>query len=122
MSDLVIFLNRVTTNDARGSQSYSLRVAPGPFCSRQSALRARTRMAGVPVTIGHEAAQVPEGAEVVVSSAISPDNPEVAGRPTLIHGNTQLFYSGMGRLSENSVVSIKNKSFSVTAEVEVPDD
>jgi arylsulfatase len=28
----------------------------------------------------------------------------------------------MGRLSENSVVSIKNKSFSVTAEVDVPDD
>jgi hypothetical protein len=28
----------------------------------------------------------------------------------------------MGRLSENSVVSIKNKSFSVTAEVEVPED
>ena len=27
----------------------------------------------------------------------------------------------MGRLSENSVVSIKNKSFSVTAEVDVPD-
>ena len=27
----------------------------------------------------------------------------------------------MGRLSENSVVSIKNKSFSITAEVEVPD-
>ena len=27
----------------------------------------------------------------------------------------------MGRLSENSVVSIKNKSFSVTAEVEVPE-
>lgn len=43
--------------------------------------------------------------------------PEIAGRPTLIHGNTQILYSGMGRLSENSVVSIKNKSFSVTAEV-----
>ena len=28
----------------------------------------------------------------------------------------------MGRLSENSVVSIKNKSFSVTAEIEVPTD
>jgi arylsulfatase len=28
----------------------------------------------------------------------------------------------MGRLSENSVVSIKNKSFSVTAEVDVPAD
>jgi arylsulfatase len=46
--------------------------------------------------------------------------PEIAGRPTLIHGNTQLLFSGMGRLSENSVVSIKNKSFSVTAELEVP--
>ena len=27
--------------------------------------------------------------------------PELAGRPTLIHGNTQLFFPGMGRLSEN---------------------
>ena len=48
-------------------------------------------------------------------------NPEIAGRPTLIRGNSQLLFSGMGRLSENSVVSIKNKSFSVTAEVEVPE-
>lgn len=48
-------------------------------------------------------------------------NPETAGRPTLIRGNSQQFFAGMGRLSENSVVSIKNKSFSVTAEVEVPD-
>ncbi len=47
--------------------------------------------------------------------------PEMAGRPTLIRGNSQLFFPGMGRLSENSVVSIKNKSFSVTAEVEIPD-
>jgi arylsulfatase A-like enzyme len=47
--------------------------------------------------------------------------PEIAGRPTLIHGKTQLLFSGMGRLSENSVVSIKNKSFSVTAEVTIPD-
>lgn len=45
--------------------------------------------------------------------------PELAGRPTLIQGNSQLFFPGMGRLSENSVVSIKNKSFSVTAEIEV---
>ncbi|ASD23926.1 arylsulfatase [Cryobacterium sp. LW097] len=43
--------------------------------------------------------------------------PEVAGRPTLIRGNSQLLFAGMGRLSENSVVSIKNKSFSVTAEL-----
>ena len=45
--------------------------------------------------------------------------PEIAGRPTLVHGNTQLFFPGMGRLSEWSVVSIKNKSFAVTAEIEV---
>ncbi len=49
-------------------------------------------------------------------------NPDIAGRPTLIHGDSQLFYPGMGRLSENSVLSIKNKSFSVTAEVDVPAD
>ena len=48
-------------------------------------------------------------------------NPELAGRPTLIRGNSQLFYTGMGRLSENSVVSIKNKSFSVTADLEIPE-
>jgi arylsulfatase len=47
--------------------------------------------------------------------------PTMAGRPTLIRGTTQRFYAGMGRLSENSVVSIKNRSFAVTAEVEVPD-
>ena len=48
-------------------------------------------------------------------------NPDIAGRPTLIRGNSQLLFAGMGRLSESSVVSIKNKSFSVTAEIQVPD-
>jgi arylsulfatase len=48
-------------------------------------------------------------------------NPDLAGRPTLIRGNSQLFFPGMGRLSESSVVSIKNKSFSVTAEIDVPE-
>ena len=47
--------------------------------------------------------------------------PTMAGRPTLIRGNSQLFFAGMGRLSENSVVSIKNRSFSVTAELDVPE-
>jgi hypothetical protein len=47
--------------------------------------------------------------------------PEVAGRPTLIKGNSQLLFGGMGRLSENSVVNIKNKSHSVSAEVVVPE-
>ncbi|WP_349426203.1 arylsulfatase [Microbacterium sp. LWS13-1.2] len=49
-------------------------------------------------------------------------DPGMAGRPTLIRGDSQLFFPGMGRLSENSVVSIKNRSFSVTAEVDVPED
>jgi arylsulfatase A-like enzyme len=48
-------------------------------------------------------------------------NPDLAGRPQLIRGNTQVFYPGMSHLSENSVLSIKNKSFSVTAEVVVPE-
>jgi hypothetical protein len=38
--------------------------------------------------------------------------PAMAGRPTLIRGDSQLFFPGMGRLSENSVVSIKNTSAS----------
>ncbi len=48
-------------------------------------------------------------------------NPDLADRPTLIKGDTQVFYPGMTRLSENSVLSIKNKSFSVTAEAVVPE-
>jgi arylsulfatase len=48
--------------------------------------------------------------------------PDIAGRPTLVHGDRQLLYGGMGRLSENSVVSIKNKSHAVTAEISVPAD
>ncbi|MFF3065996.1 sulfatase-like hydrolase/transferase [Oerskovia sp. NPDC057915] len=47
-------------------------------------------------------------------------NPTLAGRPTLVHGRSQQFFAGMGRLSENSVLNVKNTSFSVTAEVEVP--
>jgi len=47
-------------------------------------------------------------------------NADLAGRPQLIKGDTQILFGGMGRISENSVVVIKNKSYSVTAEVEVP--
>jgi hypothetical protein len=47
-------------------------------------------------------------------------NPDMAGRPTLIKGDSQLLFGGMGRLNENCVVVMKNKSFSITAEVEVP--
>ena len=47
-------------------------------------------------------------------------NADLAGRPQLIKGNSQLLFAGMGRLSENCVVNIKNKSWSVTAEIVVP--
>jgi arylsulfatase A-like enzyme len=48
-------------------------------------------------------------------------NADLAGRPQLIKGNRQLLFGGMGRLSENSVVVIKNKSHSVTAQLIIPD-
>ena len=48
-------------------------------------------------------------------------NPDTAGRPVLIKGTTQMLFGGMGRLSENCVLSIKNKSHSVTAEIVVPE-
>jgi arylsulfatase A-like enzyme len=46
-------------------------------------------------------------------------NADIAGRPQLVHGTRQVFFAGMGRLSENSVVSVKNRSHAVTAEVVV---
>ena len=49
-------------------------------------------------------------------------NADLAGRPQLVTGNSQLLFGGMGRLSENSVVVVKNKSFAVSAEVVVPDE
>ena len=47
-------------------------------------------------------------------------NADIAGRPQLIKGKSQILFGGMGRLSENSIVSIKNKSYSITADVDVP--
>jgi arylsulfatase len=48
-------------------------------------------------------------------------NPDIAGRPTLIKGTSQLLFGGMGRLSENAVVNVKNKSHAITAQLVVPD-
>jgi arylsulfatase A-like enzyme len=45
----------------------------------------------------------------------------LAGRPTLIQGNTQLLFAGMGRLSEHSVIDIKNRSHSITSQIDVPE-
>jgi arylsulfatase len=48
-------------------------------------------------------------------------NSDLAGRPVLVKGNTQLLFGGMGRLTEASILNIKNKSHAVTAEVVVPE-
>jgi arylsulfatase len=47
-------------------------------------------------------------------------NSDTAGRPVLIRGKSQILFGSMGRLSENSVLNLKNKSHSVTAEIVVP--
>jgi hypothetical protein len=48
-------------------------------------------------------------------------NADLAGRPQLVRGNSQLLFGGMGRLNESAVISVKNKSHSVTADIAVPD-
>jgi arylsulfatase len=48
-------------------------------------------------------------------------NPEMAGRPVLVRGKSQMLFSGMGRLNENTVLNLKNKSHSITAEIILPD-
>ncbi|MCD2441074.1 arylsulfatase [Agromyces sp. SYSU K20354] len=44
----------------------------------------------------------------------------MAGRPQLVRGGRQLLSGGMRRLSEGSVLNLKNASHAVTAEIEVP--
>ena len=48
-------------------------------------------------------------------------NADLVGRPQLIRSNRQLLFGGMGRLTENSVVNLKNKSHAVTAQILIPD-
>jgi arylsulfatase A-like enzyme len=47
-------------------------------------------------------------------------NPDIAGRPAVVQGNTQLLFLAMRRIQENAVINTKNNSRSVTAEVEIP--
>jgi arylsulfatase len=47
-------------------------------------------------------------------------NSDTAGRPVLIRGDSQILFGSMGRLSENAVLNLKNKSHSVTAQIDVP--
>lgn len=45
--------------------------------------------------------------------------PTVAGRPRLVPGTSQFLFGDMGRLSEASTISIKNRSHSLTADLDV---
>jgi arylsulfatase len=47
--------------------------------------------------------------------------PHIAGRPMLVKGNSQILYGGMKRISENSMIGVKNRSHSVTAQLVVPE-
>lgn len=47
-------------------------------------------------------------------------NPDIAGRPQLIRGTSQLLFPGM-RVAEGAMINIKNKSHQVTADLVVPD-
>src|SRR5436190_620696 len=48
-------------------------------------------------------------------------DPDVAGRPELVKGNSQMLFGGMNRLTENSVINLKSKSHAITAEIVVRD-
>jgi hypothetical protein len=49
-------------------------------------------------------------------------NSDLAGRPVAVQAHSQLLLRGTRRLPENVVINVKNKSHSVTAELEVIDD
>jgi hypothetical protein len=48
-------------------------------------------------------------------------NSNLAGRPQLVRGNSQILFGGMGRLPENAVLNAKNKSHAATAQIVVPE-
>lgn len=48
-------------------------------------------------------------------------NPALAGRPDLMEGrNTLMVYQGMTGMMENAFINVKNRSYTITAEVEIP--
>lgn len=46
-------------------------------------------------------------------------NPDIAGRPQVITGNSQLLFQGM-RVAEACILTLKNKSHAVTAQLTIP--
>lgn len=46
---------------------------------------------------------------------------DLAGRPTLVHGTSQILFPGMGRLTDNCLLDVRNKSHSITAALDMPE-
>ena len=76
------------------------------------------RLADAPAALPHR------GGEVRRAPARRPPHRALqlrAGREAaLAKGPSQLFFGGMGRVTENTVLNLKNKSYSVTADIDVP--
>ncbi|MCS7466259.1 sulfatase-like hydrolase/transferase [Stieleria sp. ICT_E10.1] len=50
-------------------------------------------------------------------------NPALAGRPDVLGDRTSLtLYEGMEGMLENTFINVKNRSFSIAAEIEIPED
>ncbi len=50
-------------------------------------------------------------------------NKTIAGRPDPLNGRTSMmFYDGMTRLTEDSILNVKNASHQIVANVEITDD
>ncbi|MDW5562679.1 MAG: arylsulfatase [Methanomassiliicoccus sp.] len=47
--------------------------------------------------------------------------PEMAGRPAFVKGDRQVFFPGMKRITEATVLTMKNRSFQVTSQIVVPE-
>jgi arylsulfatase len=48
-------------------------------------------------------------------------DPATAGRPVLVKGDSQLLFGGMGRLTEATMLNVKNRSHAVTAQITLPE-
>lgn len=47
-------------------------------------------------------------------------NSEIAGRPDLVPGNRQIIFGGLTRVPSMTMVNMQNKSYAITADVQVP--
>jgi UDP-N-acetylmuramate--alanine ligase len=88
----------------------------------ESSYAARLREAGIEPSIGHDAANLPAGAEVVVSTAIGEDNPELAaaraaGAPVLHRGDLLAEASRLARTIAVSGTHGKTTTASMAAHV-----